>query len=101
MAKRESRTHLMQGSDPGLSSGCFEYRHVSCELQADARLARELPAPLLDKLKTSLRADQAATADVVVSLWLRRDGLSDLPDTLDMHLVMQPKLQVNIVDAAL
>jgi len=76
--------------------------HVDAsELQADAQLARELPTPLTDKLKTSLKANQAATADVVVSLWLRRDGLSDLPDTLHMHLVMQPKLQVNLVDAAL
>jgi len=29
------------------------------------------------------------------------NGLSDLPDTLNIHLVMQPQLQVNVVDAAL
>jgi hypothetical protein len=76
--------------------------HVAAsELQADARLTRKLPAPLIDKLKTSLEANQAATADVAISLWLRGSRLADLPDMLNMHLVMQPKLQVNVVDAAL
>jgi len=74
--------------------------HIAAsELQADAGLAREVPAPLLEKLKTAVKANQAATADVEISLWLRAP--SDLPDTLNLSVVMQPTLQVNVVDAAL
>jgi len=73
--------------------------HVSAsELQA-AALARRLPARLMEKLKTAVKANQAAVADVEFSLWLRAPV--DLPDTLDMHVVMQPTLQVNVIDAAL
>jgi hypothetical protein len=76
-------------------------RVAASELQSDAMLARELPASLIDKLKTSLKANRAAKADVVISLWLRSDGLPDLPDTLNMRVVIQPELQVNVVDAVL
>jgi hypothetical protein len=73
--------------------------HVSTsELQA-AAVSRQLPEPLMEKLKTSVERNQAALVDVEFSLWLRAP--SDLPDTLDMHVVMQPTLQVNVVDAAL
>jgi hypothetical protein len=73
--------------------------HVSAsELQA-AVLARKLPAPLMEKLKAAVKANQAAAADVEFSLWLRAPA--ELPDTLDMHVVLQPTLQVNVIDAAL
>jgi hypothetical protein len=76
-------------------------RVSASELGADAMLTREVPAPLLEELKTSLKANQAATADVVISLWLRSDGLPELPDTLNMRVVIQPELEVNVVDAVL
>jgi hypothetical protein len=74
-------------------------RVASSELQADTALTRELPTSLLDKLKTALKANEAATADVVIALWLSNDGLVDLPETLRMRVVLQPGLRVNIVDA--
>jgi hypothetical protein len=74
--------------------------HVAAsELQSDAGLARELPQPLIEKLKTAVKTNQAATADVAISLWLHAP--SDLPDTLNLSLVMQPTLRVNVIDAAL
>jgi hypothetical protein len=73
-------------------------RVSASELQA-AALARELPEPLMEDLKASVKANEAARADVVISLWLRTP--SELPDTLRMRVVIQPTLQVNVVDAAL
>ena len=53
----------------------------------------------MEDLKASVKANEAARADVVISLWLRTP--SELPDTLRMRVVIQPTLQVNVVDAAL
>jgi len=73
-------------------------RVTASELQGGA-VTRELPAPLLEDLKAAVKANEAASADVELSLWLRTP--SELPDTLRMRAVIQPILQVNVVDAAL
>jgi len=73
--------------------------HVAItELEA-GNLTCELPNALLDKLKASLKDNQAASADVGISLGIHAGAL--LPDTLTLRVVMQPELRVNVIDAAL
>lgn len=64
-------------------------------------LSRQLPASVIDKLRSSLTNNQVATADIVLTLWLSAQTQLSLPDNLTMLLVLQPLLQVNVVDAAL
>jgi hypothetical protein len=68
-------------------------------LTADAKLTRKLPDPLVEKLKTALANNQPATAELGLKLWLTDRTLADPPDALSMKVVLQPKLQVNVVDA--
>jgi hypothetical protein len=69
------------------------------ELTAEAKLTRKLPDPLVEKLKSALTNNQPATAELVLKLWLTAQTLADPPDALTMRLVLQPKLEVNVVDA--
>jgi hypothetical protein len=57
-------------------------------------LSRPLPAALLDKLKRSVKNGQEATANVSLILILHGDTLSDL------KVVLQPQLEINVLDAA-
>jgi hypothetical protein len=75
-------------------------RVAPADLQNGAMLTRQLPGSVIDKLKDSLKSNQAATADVVLTLWLHGQRLVDLPPSLHMLVVLQPQLQVNVVDAA-
>jgi hypothetical protein len=68
-------------------------------LQGDAKLTRALPASVIAKLKDAINASQAATADVVLTLWLRDQTLREFPESLRMHLVLQPLLEVDAVEA--
>ncbi|HTU56890.1 MAG TPA: hypothetical protein VMF89_00625, partial [Polyangiales bacterium] len=56
------------------------------KMQPDALLneqpKRKLPDPLLDKLKTSVKNGQPATADVVLTLWLSSWVIEDVPTAL-------------------
>jgi hypothetical protein len=73
---------------------------ATAELEGNAKLTRELPAPIIAKLKRALTNNQVATADVVLTLWLGGQALTNPPDSLKMLLVLQPTLKVNVVDAA-
>lgn len=75
--------------------------HVGASELQGGNLSRDLPPALLEKLKASLKDNHAASADVSIALGLRNEGLADLPDTLSVRLVMQPELQVNVIDAVL
>jgi len=70
-------------------------------LEGDAELTRKLPSSLVDKLKAAVKSNQPVTADVSVTLWLRAEALTELPSMLSMLVVLQPQLEVNVVDAAL
>lgn len=60
---------------------------------------RKLPAPLLEKLKTSVKNGQPATADVVLTLWLSSWVIQDVPTALKMTLLIQPELEVSLLEA--
>jgi hypothetical protein len=75
-------------------------RVAASELESGS-VSSELPEPTLEKLKRSLEDNREATADVGIALGLRDEGLVDLPDTFTLRVVMQPELQVNVIDAAL
>lgn len=75
-------------------------RITPAALLGEPDLTRDLPDSVIDKLKSALKTDQVATADVVLTLWLSGSRLPELPDTLKMLLVLQPHLEVNVVDAA-
>lgn len=68
-------------------------------LEGETGLKRELPSSIIDKLKTSVKTNQSTTADVSVTLWLQAQTLTNLPGTLKMLVVLQPELEVNIIDA--
>jgi hypothetical protein len=63
-------------------------------------LKRPLPANLLNKLKSAVKSNQVASGDVILTLILHGETLSDLPGGLKLRVVMQPELDVNVVDAA-
>ena len=63
-------------------------------------IKRPLPANLLNKLKANVKANQPATADVSLTLILHGETLSGLPGGLKLRVVLQPELDVNVVDAA-
>jgi hypothetical protein len=75
--------------------------HVEASELEGGNLSRDLPDSLIEKLKTSLKDNRAATADVGIALGLRKEGLLDLPDALTLRVVIQPELLVNVIDAAL
>jgi len=60
---------------------------------------RKLPDPLLDKLKSSVKNGQPATADVVLTLWLSSWVIQDVPTALEMSLLIQPELEVSLLEA--
>lgn len=64
-------------------------------------IKRPLPANLLNKLKSNVKANVPATADVSLTLILAGDTLSGLPGGLKLRVVLQPELEVNVVDAIL
>lgn len=70
-------------------------------IQPDGQpLTRPLPAALLDKLKSAVKSGREATADVSLILILHGETLSDLPGGLKLRVVLQPQLEVNVIDAA-
>jgi len=68
-------------------------------LEGDAELSRQLPDSIVEKLKGSVKTNQVATADVSLTLWLHGPTLTNLPGKLKMLLVLQPKLEVNLLKA--
>jgi hypothetical protein len=68
-------------------------------LEGDDKLNQPLPDPIIEKLKAALENNQTATANVVLTLWLTDQTLNDPPDSLNLRLVLQPELQVDLVDA--
>lgn len=60
---------------------------------------RKLPDALLAKLKSSVKKGQPATADVVLTLWLSSWVIQDVPTALNMTLVIQPELEVSLLEA--
>jgi hypothetical protein len=68
-------------------------------LQGDAKLTSQVPDSVIDKLKSAVKSGQPATADVSITLWLQAQTLTDLPGALKLNLVLQPELEVNLVDA--
>jgi hypothetical protein len=67
-------------------------------LQAEP-LQRELPDELIEKLKSSVKSDQPAMADVVLTLWLRPQAITDVPTSLKVSLELQPELEVSLLEA--
>lgn len=68
-------------------------------LTAEAKLTRKLPDPLVQKFKSALANNQPAMAELVLKLWLTDQTLANPPDSLHLRVVLQPKLEVNVVDA--
>jgi hypothetical protein len=62
-------------------------------------LKRKLPDALVEKLKASVKNGQPATADVVLTLWLSGLVIQDVPTSLNMTLVIQPELEVSLLEA--
>lgn len=60
---------------------------------------RKLPAALLDKFKNAVKNGQPAKADVVLRLWLSSWVITDVPTALNMTLVLQPELEVSLLEA--
>jgi hypothetical protein len=76
-------------------------RTAPSAVEGDAELTRKLPSSLVQKLKASVKSNQPVTADVSITLWLRAEALTELPGMLDLLVVLQPQLEVNVVDATL
>jgi len=74
-------------------------RTAPAALEAEEGLTRRLPDPLIEKLKASVKNNQAATAEVSVTLWLSGQTLTNLPGSLKLLLVLQPQLEVNVIKA--
>lgn len=74
-------------------------RTRTADIESDDKLTRQLPGPLMDKLKASVANDRPATADVSVTMWLHGPTLTDLPGSLTMSLVLQPQLEVSLLKA--
>lgn len=70
-------------------------------LQGDSQLSRELPDPILQEVRSAIRNDEQATAQVSLTLVLSDSALSQPPDELDIHAVVQPEFRINVLDAAL
>ena len=68
------------------------------KLQNDTPKAK-LPDPLIEKLKSAVKSDQPATADVVITLWLHGVTIPQLPTALQLSAVLQPELQVSLLKA--
>lgn len=69
------------------------------EALEDAPLKRELPKALIDKLKSSVKSNQPATADLVLTLWMNTLVITDVPPSLKLLLVLQPELEVSLLEA--
>lgn len=67
-------------------------------LQAEQRMHR-LPDDLIAKLKSSVKNDEPAMADVVLTLWLQPQAIQDVPTSLNVSLELQPELEVSLIDA--
>jgi hypothetical protein len=67
-------------------------------LQAEP-LKRRLPEQLIAKLKSSIKNNQPATVDVVLTLWLQPQAIQNVPTSLNVSLELQPELEVSLIDA--
>lgn len=74
-------------------------RIPATELEDHPELNPKLPDSLIEQLKEAVRNNQPATADVSLTLWLNDQVLTELPGSLKLHLVLQPELQVNIIQS--
>jgi len=63
------------------------------------QLQRKLPDDLIAKLKSSVKNDQPAMADVVLTLWLQPQAIQNVPTSLNVSLELQPELEVSLIDA--
>jgi hypothetical protein len=68
-------------------------------LQSGETLKRKLPDALVDKLKGAVKSGQAATADIVLTLWLRGAIITNVPSALSFTVTLQPELEVSLLDA--
>jgi hypothetical protein len=68
-------------------------------LEGNAGVTSQLPDSIIEKLKSSVKNGQPATADVSLTLWLQAQTLTNLPGALKMNLVLQPELEVNLAQA--
>jgi hypothetical protein len=64
-----------------------------------AELQRKLPDDLIAKLKSSVKNNQPAVADVLLTLWLQPQAILDVPTSLNVSLELQPELEVSLIDA--
>jgi hypothetical protein len=67
-------------------------------LQAE-QLQRRLPDDLIAKLKGSIKNNQPAMADVVLTLWLQPQAIQNVPTSLNVSLELQPELEISLIDA--
>ncbi|MET0386902.1 MAG: hypothetical protein ABW321_13130 [Polyangiales bacterium] len=74
-------------------------RTSAADIEGGTDLERELPESLVDKLKSSVKDNQVATADVSLTMWLQAQAITNLPGTLKLVAVLQPKLDINAIDA--
>jgi hypothetical protein len=72
---------------------------LSPEALENEQLKRKLPDALVEKLKTSVKNGQPATAEVVLTLWLSGWLIQDVPPSLSMRLMIQPELEVSLLEA--
>lgn len=69
------------------------------DVEGGTQLTRQVPDSLVQKIKDAVKNGQPATADVALTLWLQAQTLTNLPGGLKMNLVLQPELDINVVDA--
>jgi hypothetical protein len=62
-------------------------------------LKRKLPESLINKLKSAVKSDQPATADLELTLWLNALVITNVPTSLSLSLVLQPELEVSLLEA--
>jgi hypothetical protein len=59
---------------------------------------RKLPDQLVDKLKSSVKNGEPATADIVLTLWLSTLVVTNVPTSLGVTAVLQPELEVSLLE---
>ena len=69
------------------------------EMLQSEPLMRRLPDELIGKLKSSIKNNQPAMADVVLTLWLQPQAIQNVPTSLNVSLELQPELEVSLIDA--
>ena len=71
---------------------------AASELQNNTPKA-DLPDALVNKLKSAVKSNHPATADVKITFWLDGAKLLQLPTALSISAVIQPELDVNVIKA--